>query len=220
MAFEAMAAPLPADYRHSLNGQQMRRRLVEEIFAGSKMELIVETGTFKGDTTWFFAKFGIDVVSSEISPALHYASQQRLSGCRNVSLFYGDSRQLLESLRKRENACRKFTFFYLDAHWRDDLPLRNEIEIITSSWKNFVILIDDFKVPNDAGYGYDDYGKGKSLDLSYIKEFLKTKRVDAYLPAIGSLEETGAKRGYIFLTPFGLNGSLFASRALFLPVQI
>jgi hypothetical protein len=26
-------------------------------------------------------------------------------------------------------------------------------------------MIDDFKVPGDAGYGHDDYGRGKSLSM-------------------------------------------------------
>ena len=33
-------------------------------------------------------------------------------------------------------------------------------------------MIDDFRVPFDDGYRYDDYGEGKILDLGLI-EFLR-----------------------------------------------
>ena len=45
--------------------------------------------------------------------------------------------------------------------------LREELEIIFSTWSRPIVMIDDFAVPESA-YGYDDYGPGKTLDLSYI----------------------------------------------------
>jgi hypothetical protein len=54
-------------------------------------------------------------------------------------------------------------FFHLDAHWEGDLPLQEEIEIILGRFPNFLIMIDDFRVPGDSGYGFDDYGRGKML---------------------------------------------------------
>lgn len=55
------------------------------------------------------------------------------------------------------------TFFHLDAHWDDDLPLRNEVQVIVESWK-----IDDFQVPDDLGNGFDDYGGEKTISLSFV----------------------------------------------------
>ena len=60
-------------------------------------------------------------------------------------------------------------FFYLDAHWNDDLPLADEIDIIFSRCPWAVVMIDDFEVPSDPGYQFDDYGPGKALVLGYIR---------------------------------------------------
>ena len=52
------------------------------------------------------------------------------------------------------------TFFFLDAHGREHLPLREELEIILTHWREAIVMIDDFEVPG-TDYGYDDYGPGK-----------------------------------------------------------
>ena len=59
-------------------------------------------------------------------------------------------------------------FFYLDAHWEDDLPLLEEIEVIFSHRDRATIMIDDFCVPG-TDYGFDDYGAGKTLNLAYLR---------------------------------------------------
>ena len=66
-------------------------------------------------------------------------------------------------------------FFYLDAH-SDDYPLADEIIYIFNNYKNFVMLIDDFQVPNDDGYGYDSY-RGKKLNLNFIKTYLQKEYI-------------------------------------------
>jgi hypothetical protein len=62
----------------------------------------------------------------------------------------------------------ELTFFYLDAHWYDHLPLLDEMTLILERMSNSVIMVDDFQVPDDPGYCYDDYGEGQVLDLRYL----------------------------------------------------
>ena len=88
---------------------------------------------------------------------------------------------------------RSRVLFYLDAHWKDDLPLVEELRIITGSDLQWVVMIDDFKVPFDDGYSYDDYGPGKALNLDLLS-FLKD-RSTFFFPRPHSSEETGAVRG-------------------------
>ena len=57
----------------------------------------------------------------------------------------------------------KKILFYLDAHSDDDYPLQDEIKYIVENYKNFILLIDDFQVPEDDGYGYDSY-RGKKIE--------------------------------------------------------
>lgn len=110
----------------------------------------------------------------------------------------GDSRELLRRLARDVTVPKDRVFFYLDAHWGDDLPLREELAIIGKAWSKPVLLIDDFEVPGDPGYGFDDYGPGKTLTMSY----LACDELQGYaclVPALRSDDETGACRGCVVL---------------------
>ena len=113
-----------------------------------------------------------------------------------------DSRQFLERTAHTELAS-KFTFFYLDAHWYDDLPLARELSIIERHWQNFVAMVDDFRVPGDEGYGYDAYGPDKTLSLEYLQELLKSRQLESFFPAEPSSNETGPKRGCVVIARAG-----------------
>jgi hypothetical protein len=89
---------------------------------------------------------------------------------------------------------------YLDAHWNADLPLAEEIEIIFSNCPNAVVMIDDFQVPEDSGYGYDDYGPGNALTPEYIAPAVRRYSLIKLYPALPSANETGCKRGCTVLT--------------------
>jgi hypothetical protein len=79
-------------------------------------------------------------------------------------------------------------FFYLDAHGyvSDDLPLAEEIDIVFSRCPSAVVMIDDFEVPSDAGYGYDDYGPGKALVAGYIGAAVLAHELRAFYPSTPS----------------------------------
>ena len=59
-------------------------------------------------------------------------------------------------------------FVYLDAHWAEELPLAEELCIVASAWTRCVVMVDDFQVPGDSGYAYDDYGPGLALTEDYL----------------------------------------------------
>jgi hypothetical protein len=60
-------------------------------------------------------------------------------------------------------------------------------------------MIDDFQVPFDPGYGYDDYGPGKALTFEYIAPAIAENGLCALYPATPSGEEDGMRRGCIIL---------------------
>ena len=57
-------------------------------------------------------------------------------------------------------------FAYLDAHWYENLPLDNELKTL-ASFKNVIILIDDFMVPNNSSWKHDSYGS-TNLNLESV----------------------------------------------------
>jgi hypothetical protein len=48
------------------------------------------------------------------------------------------------------------------------LPLVDEIALAFRHWPEAVVMIDDFAVPGDPGYGFDVYGAGQALRLDYL----------------------------------------------------
>lgn len=216
-AIESAFSVLATDARYdgdegSFNGQALRRELVAGILRRMQPATIVETGTFLGSTTGFLAGFGVPVVSSEISAPLAYAAKQRLSDLRNVTVKLGDSRRMLAQL-VADGVNASSTFFYLDAHWLDDLPLRDEMRAIDENWANYIVLVDDFEVPGDRGYGYDDYGRDKALRHGYLEPCLRGKPVDVYFPSAPSQRETGARRGCVFVARGDANRQILRDSA-------
>ena len=139
------------------NGQVMRRAIYADLLARCRFECIIETGTYKGRTTLLFAESVLPVYTVEHNPLFFGYAQMQLRGLKNVHLFQNDSRNFLEYLAGAGRLPTQRTFFYLDAHWGEHLPLAEEIRIINKHWRNAVVMIDDFQVPGTT-YGYDDFG--------------------------------------------------------------
>jgi len=182
------------------NGQKHRQNIFAAL-KGFDFSAIMETGSFRGTTTALFAKTGLPVFTCEGHPRNYGFARASLLGFRNVSLRFGDSRaQLRKILAELGPADRgKPIFFYLDAHWHKDLPLAEELEIVLEACAQPVIMIDDFEVPDDPGYGFDSYGKGKSLIRSYVEPFISRHNLSLFYPSAPSADESGAKRGCAIL---------------------
>lgn len=179
------------------NGQEVRKNIFLDIMNICNVQVIVETGSFRGTTTELFASTGLPVFSCELHPRFYMYTRMRFYRRRQVHLKNSDSRSFLRSLASDPSLKDKVVFFYLDAHWNKDLPLKEEIEIIFGHWKNAIIMIDDFKVEEDPGYGYDDYGPGAALEVNYLKKTGLPCRL--FFP-VSSSHETGQRRGSVVLT--------------------
>jgi len=188
-----------SEFGGPFNGQTVRRRIFLELLRAIPFRAIVETGTFRGSTTSLLAEqSGLPVYSVEATPRFFYYARLRLRRHRRVHITLGDSRQFLKGLSEADEIPKENTFFYLDAHWNEDLPLREEVELITRYWRRSVIMIDDFEVPGDKGYTYDDYGQGKRLCLDYLGSLSQFNLI-AFFPSAPSDEENGLKRGCVVL---------------------
>lgn len=183
------------------NGQPARQALFSAIVAIAQPVAIVETGTYLGTTTEFMALTGVPVFTIEADPRRFGFARARFRSRRNVNPLNGDSRAILQNLfalSLRELAGRTL-FFYLDAHWNDHLPLAEELDLVFSHCLAAVVMIDDFQVPFDPGYGYDDYGPGKALVPDYIVPAVSAHGLRAFYPSTPSAEEGGVCRGCVVL---------------------
>lgn len=190
-AFRAFRRGIP------FNGQFHRLQLVREILKCFEFRAIVETGTYRGLTTVFLHRIsGLPVYTVEASERSFYFAKQRFRHEDGVFVEFGDSRPFLERLGKDPRLSDGCVFFYLDAHGQEDLPLYEELEIIARYWPDPVIMIDDFQVPDDSAYGFDDYGIGKRLTVGYLPAELK-QEFRLFWPAVRGEEETGYRRGCV-----------------------
>jgi hypothetical protein len=183
------------------NGQAQRCLLFSLLIERLRPVAIVETGTYLGTTTEWMAAFQIPVFTCEGSEENFGFAQARLLPMRNVSVTLGDSREFLRTLLNGalRDLRRQTNLFYLDAHWNADLPLAEEIDIICRSFPRAVIVIDDFEVPDDLGYGFDSYGPDHTLNAAYIDPAVKQYQLAIFYPATPSSQETGMRRGCIVL---------------------
>ena len=182
------------------NGQKGRVGIFSSIVMKIKPSSVVETGTFRGTTTHFMAESSkLPVYTVEYDARKFGFASQKLWGLRNAHLEQGDSRNFLRKMFGGGNLPPGPAFVYLDAHWFDDLPLADEIEIIFSSQTSAVVLVDDFKVPDDGGYTYDDYGPGKALTVDYVEPLRVRFGLKLFFPSLPSDDETGRKRGCVVI---------------------
>lgn len=185
------------------NGQRHRKLIFHELLNAFNFEAILETGTWIGNTTGYMAtESALPVHTCEINPRFHTLARMRLQGMARIDFTLADSRSFLQTISRTDVAAKR-VFVYLDAHWYDDLPLREEIEIISGAWQEYVIMVDDFEVPSDSGYGYDRYEKHNVLSMEFFADTFARCGLIPFFPSLPSAEETGARRGCVVLAGGG-----------------
>jgi hypothetical protein len=175
------------------NGQVLRLKTVRALIDSFEPDAFVETGTFIGSTTRFFLGNGAPVFTVEVKRLFWLLARLRLGWDRDVKVLRVDSRTALKRLAQQRLFARPLV--YVDAHWWDDFPLDDELNLIFTSWEDAVAIVDDFQVEGDSGYAFDTY-KGTALALSAVHV---PDGVMLAGPAQSSSEETGARRGALYL---------------------
>lgn len=197
---QPIATSFPADaprsalpwWANPMNNQEKRTQITRQIIGACGIARIVETGTYLGTTTAFFAGFGVPVTTSERDPDLARDAAERLRGWPNVEVRGYDSVRVLQELIREPIDRTVPTFFYLDAHWKHHLPVREEAELAIAYFAKAVLMLDDFAVPDDPGYGYGE----KRLTLDYLLQG-NLRRLAVFFPKVRSKDESGARRGCV-----------------------
>jgi len=180
------------------NGQQGRAALFQELLAEFKFSAMVETGTYFGSTTEYLALIHDAPLKSFETSSLHaLLSAIRLERFSRAEVLQQDSRTALAGLVDDREFPKENVFFYLDAHWGPELPLLAELPLIMEHWRQSVVMIDDFEVPDDAGYSFDDFGSGKTLNATLLDSIVP--RSTPYYPALPASRENGYRRGCVVL---------------------
>lgn len=124
--------------------------LVDHLIRAHHCDAILETGSHFGDTTHYLARRypKLPVISCELDPTYAESAISRLRDSSNVTVEMMDSRAMLT----RWTGQFQRPFVFLDAHWLDDWPLKEELEIVRAG----VVCIDDFNVGLDD-FAFDAY---------------------------------------------------------------
>ncbi|MFC5633140.1 hypothetical protein ACFPZJ_04890 [Streptomyces bullii] len=192
----------------ALNGQEFRQEMFRCLLRELQPDAVFESGTYRGATTRFLWHVsGRPVYTVEKEPTFARLAARRFRDVSDIRVIKSDSRKALLDLRSNPSFPKSRVFFYLDAHWEADLPLREEVAIITGTWTDSLIVIDDFKVPADPGYGFDTYA-GTELSIEYLGDAVGS--YEPFWPDCPSHEETGARRGCVLLAAPSLAGRVSA----------
>ena len=188
-------------FNAAFNNQKIRQGIFCNIVNEFRFSTIVETGTFKGATAEFFLKStDMPVYTVEIDHESYLYAKLRLIKFYNCHIFLDNTIDFLKMLSAKPSFPNKDVFFYLDAHGYNKLPLKDELFIIAEYWRSSIVMIDDFKVPDDPGYGYDNYGDGQVLEINYISPLIKRLGLNIFFPSVPSSSETGTRRGCVILS--------------------
>lgn len=122
----------------------------------SNKTAFVETGTGRGTSALAASLLCCCVATIEIRTNIYETACRRLKTGNNVSVWHGDSADLLPEMIQ---FCRAYSpdtwVFWLDAHWDGACPIIHELQAIKEAEiDNCTILVDDVRL---------FYGKSKSI---------------------------------------------------------
>ena len=180
------------------NRECIRAFIISKLYSSYNCSAFVETGTFYGHTSAYVRKtFKTSVYTSEINTTHYFVSKL------NLIWFAGIISTLSNSSEFVANICNKGTLgdnpmFYLDAHFYEHMPLPDELLNIGNLCEKAIIVIDDFLIPSQPEFLYDEY-PGIRIDLELVETTLSQirKDIDVYLPNYDPrLDPTGKGIGF------------------------
>ena len=140
----------------------IKRKFLRAYGHAHDLGVFVETGTYVGDTLAALRGSFEHLHSIELSRELYEAASARFKGDRKVTLWYGDSGDVLPVLLARLD---RPTLFWLDGHYSggttargvDDTPILRELKHISNHHlsRHHHLIIDDARLFTGSD-GYPD----------------------------------------------------------------
>ena len=150
--WEHLGRPLPPP-------ASLKRRVPTKLVSASQAEILIETGTYLGDTVASLRGHARSIHSIELGKDLYEKARCRFAGCSDVTLWLGDSASVLPQVLRHVDAR---SVFWLDGHYSagitargpQDTPILEELShILAADIPPYVIAIDDARCFNGtAGY--------------------------------------------------------------------
>lgn len=131
------------------NRKAYKLDLIKNNILARNYDVFIETGTYLGDTTWYFKNIFNKIYTIEIEKDLYLAAVKRFKRYKNIKVINGDSGQ---EIRKIIGIIESPSVFWLDAHasggvttFRDAFtPIKAEIGAILGDKRySHMIFIDD-----------------------------------------------------------------------------
>lgn len=128
---------------------RIKRSIIKARAEQARAHILVETGTFRGDTPWYFRRDFAQIHSVEVEPTLAAIAQVRFRHQPHVEIHVGDSADLLGRLCPMLD---RPVIFWLDGHYsggitgrgQKECPIWEELDAIFTGMRvPFIILIDD-----------------------------------------------------------------------------
>ena len=112
-----------------------KRLAIVQLLLTHNLHIVVESGTFLGDTCRFLSRRGYAVTTIELDPQLAAFARLRFAGNKNVRVVEGDSGELLAEIA---TALDKPALYYLDGHYSGpgtakavlETPIMHEIKAV------------------------------------------------------------------------------------------
>ncbi len=152
---------------------QLYKRLVIKEFAEKYgIRILIETGTYQGDTVDYFKSYFKKLISIELDEKLYEKARKKFLKNKNIEIYGGDSGEVIQKvIEKVSEPC----LFWLDGHYSEGVTAKGKLNtpilaelnhILDHKIDNHVILIDDARCFN----GHDDYPT-----IEYLHDFILKK---------------------------------------------
>jgi len=161
------------------------------------IETVVETGTNKGDTTYWLAENFNNVYTIEITESSLNEAKNNCNIFKNITYFCGSSSHFMDDIISKVQ--NEKVMFFLDAHGDNPCPTISELISIKKMNIKPIICIHDFYVPG-SNFSWDSY-----KDFEYRLENIESLICDIYgddnYTYYYNSEANGCNVGVIYILP-------------------
>lgn len=130
------------------------------------VDTFIESGTFRGDTTFAVKGKFREIHSIELSEPLFNEAVNRFKEFSHIKMYRGDSGQMIRKIASENDLSQRKIFFWLDAHWCEassvsgvaaQCPLLAELSAIKKLSEESIVVIDDARLFLAPPSGHDRY---------------------------------------------------------------